>query len=712
MKHQSSFALLAILCGASLLSPCQAGKIHDAVAKRDLVALELVLNKEPKQVNARCYPDFDTPLHMAVVAGDPAMVKLLLDAGAEITTPGVGLLPFNPLQRAAIAPCDLLLQDTMSENLQEQVQKSNIRQAEVMAAVSDAENAARVEVLALLLAKKPELNKGFPAGNPPLHLAVRMGNTAMVKLLIRSGADVNTRSELWLTPLHIAAMSRVNRDMFEAIITAGADVEASSKTGKTPLILAARSGSAIGVETLLSHRASAESEDDQQIPAIGAAARAGHDDIVRLIHQKGGPDLIRYAKKEVLFLCAAMGGSKALTEILLANGVDINIRDAEGFTPLLSASESGHWELSEYLIAKGADRKAKTNDGRCLFDIVCQQGNTALAKEMLEADGWPQGSPNLLSKIILAGRVDILQLLVERQVDILNIGPTYAEGGIGALQLAVMGSDLSLEDSTAANVKRVAAEEDYARMVELLLEHGAKVDPTNRPGTNALDLAAGHCGGRVIKALLKAGGKPDMPNTTNHITPLQIAARVGRAEAVQVMLDAGANPKAVTESGQTLLHLAAAQGNGDVLKLLIEKGLSVNEKEGSFGATPLHGATMANSLECVRLLLAAGARADSPDSANITPLLWAVNRVGRMEILKSKPTDNGAKLQIMAANLLDRLRIIHLLIESGAKTDIIFPDAKESEPRTLIEFAEKNGSPEIVELLENPPPVARKPAKR
>ena len=178
------------------------------------------------------------------------------------------------------------------------------------------------------------------------------------------------------------------------------------------------------------------------------------------------------------------------------------------------------------------------------------------------------------------------------------------------------------------------------------------------------------------------------------------------------MLDAGANPKAVTESGDTLLHLAAAQGNADVLKLLIEKRLSVNQKDRSFGATPLHDAAMANSLECVRLLLAAGARPDSPDSGSITPLLWAINREGRMEILKSKPTDNGAKLQMMAANLLDRLRIIHLLIESGAKTDLIFPDAKEPHPRTLIEFAEKNGSPEIVELLENPPLVARKPAKR
>jgi hypothetical protein len=58
-----------------LTLPCHAGKIHDAVAKRDLVALELVLKNEPRQINRRCYPDSRTPLHMAVALGDTAMVN-------------------------------------------------------------------------------------------------------------------------------------------------------------------------------------------------------------------------------------------------------------------------------------------------------------------------------------------------------------------------------------------------------------------------------------------------------------------------------------------------------------------------------------------------------------------------------------------------------------------------------------------------------------
>jgi ankyrin repeat protein len=355
------------------------------------------------------------------------------------------------------------------------------------------------------------------------------------------------------------------------------------------------------------------------------------------------------------------------------------------------------------LIDKGADPDAKLKDGSGLFECACHGGCLELAAKLLIEGQATARRPTLLHELAMSEKLAGVEFLIARGADV-NQAVDLGVKGVTPLMAALTNKDRQ------GRWPRKELENDRARIVELLLEHGAKVEPRNESGANALDLAADHCGARVIKALLKAGGKPDAPSK-NQITPLQNAASVGRAEAVQAMLDAGADPKTVIESGQTLVHLAA-ESNADVLKLLIEKGLSVNQKERSYGATPLHVATMFNSLECVRLLLAAGARPDTPDSEGVPPLLLAIPSEGLTEIIKSKPTNNGAKLRMMAANLLDRLRIIHLLIESGAETDLIFPDAKEHQPRTLIEFARENGSPEIVELLENPPPVARKPAKR
>lgn len=700
----SSVCFVAI--GLALSAPCHAGKIHDAVAKRDLTTLAKALKEEPGHINSRCYPEFKTPLSMAVGIGDPAMVKALLDAGAKISTRDIGASPVSPVERAAIAPFVIPIVGPTPGDLRNRLQELRNQHAEVRAKLSNAEKAARLEVLELLLAKKPELNKGLHNATPPLHLAVMTGNTERIKLLVRSGANVNTRSDLWFTPLHMAAIYNVDRDIIEDLIQSGADLEACEKVGNTPLYLAARNGSKTGVETLLSHGAAADAEGEHQIPVIGAAGLAGRDDIVKLIYEKGGPDLIRYAKKEILFKCAAVGGGTALIEILLSGGVDINIRDADGFSPLLTANEFGHWELSEFLIHKGADRKAKTNDGRCLFDIVCQAGNTALAKKMLEADGWPQGSSNLLSKIILAGRVDILRLLAERKVDIFEIGPTFSESGISALELAIRGRDISIENSVRTGERMVAAEEDYASLVELLLEHGANPNQFNSNGYTAVHIAAKGCGSRVMDALLKAGGKVAPSGSNAKETPLQLAAMFGRPETVRALLDAGADRNIRDSEGHNLLHLAAMHANPETLKLLIAEKLPLNAKTND-KTTPLHCAVVANSLESFRLLLAAGAAPDAVDGRGSTALAFAVNLQKTSEVFKK----SNLRVQVMISDLQSRMSIIHLLLEAGVSTDMAFIDAATGKETDLLGFAANNSTPEIVELLKNPPPVIKKPRK-
>ena len=103
MQYHASPSLFASIWLCLMLFPCHAGKIHDAVAGRDLAALGRVLKSAPEQVNARCYPDFKTPLLMAIGMGDPAIVERLLDAGADLTIPAVDSpLPSTPLERALI----------------------------------------------------------------------------------------------------------------------------------------------------------------------------------------------------------------------------------------------------------------------------------------------------------------------------------------------------------------------------------------------------------------------------------------------------------------------------------------------------------------------------------------------------------------------------------------------------------------------------------
>lgn len=77
--------------------------------------------------------------------------------------------------------------------------------------------------------------------NTPLHAAAAGGNTALVELLLKFGADANARQEGGFTALHSAAQAG-NRPMVEALLANGADLNARAANRQSPLDLALGGG--------------------------------------------------------------------------------------------------------------------------------------------------------------------------------------------------------------------------------------------------------------------------------------------------------------------------------------------------------------------------------------------------------------------------------------------------------------------------------------
>ena len=86
-----------------------------------------------------------------------------------------------------------------------------------------------------------------------------------------------------------------------------------------------------------------------------------------------------------------------------------------------------------------------------------------------------------------------------------------------------------------------------------------------------------------------------------------LAARTGNADAVKVLLRAGAAVDAKeTWNGQTALMWAAAAGHGPVVQALIDHRADIHARSNS-GATPLLFAVRRGDMAAVRALVAAGA---------------------------------------------------------------------------------------------------------
>jgi hypothetical protein len=117
-----------------------------------------------------------------------------------------------------------------------------------------------------------------------------------------------------------------------------------------------------------------------------------------------------------------------------------------------------------------------------------------------------------------------------------------------------------------------------------------------------------------VYTLLEQGANPS--------AGLHPAALTGNTLIIRGLLRAGADINAMHASeGGTPLLFAAVKGKAQAVRLLLEKGADPNAR-GDDGRTPLHWAARAGSVESVEYLLRAGADPRATDSIRCTPRRW------------------------------------------------------------------------------------------
>ncbi|KAM4641374.1 CARD- and ANK-domain containing inflammasome adapter protein-like [Discoglossus pictus] len=136
----------------------------------------------------------------------------------------------------------------------------------------------------------------------------------------------------------------------------------------------------------------------------------------------------------------------------------------------------------------------------------------------------------------------------------------------------------------------------------------------------------------------------------------------------------GSDINAVNSSGETLLHVAAANGHVPVIEFLIGKGAKVDAKDKK-RKTPLHRAAEKGHAEAVRVLLQAGANIYSLDSDSQAPVHLAAqnNHQNVVKILlqeENRRYKNRSNFVHMAAHK-DNSNLVKILLENGAQVDAL-----------------------------------------
>ena len=409
-----------------------------------------------------------------------------------------------------------------------------------------------------LLSQRVDVNAPQADGATALTWAAHWDDLGTADLLLRAGAKPSIANNYGVTPLWEACNNR-SAAMVDKLAKAGGNPNATLPgTGETVLMRCARTGNADAVKSLLAHGADVNGQEHQKgQTALMWALEGRHVEAARTLIEHGA-DV--HAKTKAGFsplLFAARQGELEHARLLVDRGANVNEITPEGLTPLLVAADSGHQELAIFLLEKGANVKAADPDGFTAMHYAVRMGISILSF-VNRGSGYPYSETYLFRP----NMTQLIEVLLARGAD-----PN--------------------------------ARVEFGTKLTANISPGGGVTEVGLAGATPFLLAAATSDVALMRTLLAKGANPKL-GTNDGVTPLMAAAGVGRSarlnrskeeqkqsiEAINMMLDLGADINASNNDGLTAMHGAAFSGANDVVKFLAEHGAKLDMKD-RYGQTPL-----------------------------------------------------------------------------------------------------------------------------
>ena len=428
---------------------------------------------------------------------------------------------------------------------------------------------------------------------PSLADMVQARDSAALKLVSRATANQasvdGTTALMW-------AVHNGDLPLVRALIAAGADVKAVNPFGTTAMREAALTGDVQVLGALLTAGADVDSPSPEGQTNLMLVARTANVEAAKLLLDHGAKvNAIESEENQSAVMWAADQGQPEMLRLLLSRGGNPNL----------------HAKAHDYDVRVSAEPRVRYDPtgGQTALIYAARTGCVDCAKALVEGgakldDRDPDGVTAMIAATLNA-HFDVAAYLVKAGADVNRWdwwGRTalWATVDYNTLPRGGRADRPAPDDTTSLDMIRIllaAGANPNARlkfevpMRDISPDRGA--DQIQSTGMTPLLRAAKGGDAEAVALLLKAGARVDLPverqwrNPVGGMDPLMIAAGLGfqgndtrgrirtQAQAlavVKLLLAAGADVKARDDRGNTALLGAVFRGWNDVVRLLIENG--------------------------------------------------------------------------------------------------------------------------------------------
>jgi uncharacterized protein len=479
-----------------------------------------------------------------------------------------------------------------------------------------AAHAGDLDQVKALVARHSGLTRHEHNYTPPLHFAVREGHARLVRFLVdRSGIDPSYRSYPFEDTLLTIAEDR-GHSAVAAVLREQLSSRFALKDGLTAILEAAQQGDLAGVEQELGRDPSLHAAANNGHLAVvralldaGAPVDAVMGDGYRPVHNalmprgrvRPAPEashavadaLIANGAQYTIVVALLRGDRQFAIDGLARDPSLANFEDTCHRRPISIAAEKDDLEMVRLLLQHGADPNLPEEGaprGHALWTAVYHRRREmarvlvehgADPNAMVESSGTPIGharkDPELLALLRAhGGRVE--------SSDRERLQQLIGDGDVAAADRWLSEHPSLVSDDAAFWTEGLLAGPANAgnhAMLEMLIRHGARVPNVTKWGRfyyfKHTDTAA---------FLLQHGMDPNHMNW-HYTTLLHHVASDGDIPKARLLLDHGATIDAIDEEYRsTPLGMAARWGRKDMVDFLLERGADLNIA-GDPWATPL-----------------------------------------------------------------------------------------------------------------------------